>query len=109
MFIMLQSFPVQPVIQIMKESYISDKAGIVLNKVFHSVYKDKCLILSMAKKKKHFTKEIASVAKEKKTAQTNTENQTESTQSYEFMKDALMPELEELVKKNPNSLIGCGG
>lgn len=23
--------------------------------------------------------------------------------------DALMPELEELVKKNPNLLIGCGG
>ena len=23
--------------------------------------------------------------------------------------DSLMPELEELVKKNPNRLIGCGG
>lgn len=23
--------------------------------------------------------------------------------------DALMPELDELVKKNPNRLIGCGG
>lgn len=63
----------------------------------------------MVKKKKHFMKEIASATKRKKAVQTNTENQTESTQGYEFMKDALMPELEELVKKNPNRLIGCGG
>ena len=28
---------------------------------------------------------------------------------YSMAKDSLMPELEELVKKNPNRLIGCGG
>ena len=28
---------------------------------------------------------------------------------YEAAKESLMPELEELVKKNPNRLIGCGG
>ena len=28
---------------------------------------------------------------------------------FENAKDSLMPELEELVKKNPNRLIGCGG
>lgn len=37
----------------------------------------------------------------------------ESTQEIESIAglpgDALMPELEELVKKNPNRLIGCGG
>lgn len=30
-------------------------------------------------------------------------------QPYSNSTDALMPELEELVKKNPNRLIGCGG
>ena len=30
-------------------------------------------------------------------------------QPYSTSTDALMPELEELVKKNPNRLIGCGG
>lgn len=38
--------------------------------------------------------------------------QTDLTQMAEISNlpdDALMPELEELVKKNPNKLIGCGG
>jgi hypothetical protein len=29
--------------------------------------------------------------------------------SLSFVSEPLMPELEELVKKNPNRLIGCGG
>ncbi len=28
---------------------------------------------------------------------------------YTQLPESLMPELEELVKKNPNRLIGCGG
>lgn len=28
---------------------------------------------------------------------------------YNMATESLMPELEELVKKNPNRLIGCGG
>ncbi|HNY54123.1 MAG: hypothetical protein IPP60_09900 [Sphingobacteriales bacterium] len=31
------------------------------------------------------------------------------TQPFPVSTDVLMPELEELVKKNPNRLIGCGG
>lgn len=46
----------------------------------------------------------------------NTEN-TASTlvkentisETVDYTTDSLMPELEELVKKNPNRLIGCGG
>ncbi|MFN8282897.1 MAG: hypothetical protein U0U67_06755 [Chitinophagales bacterium] len=30
-------------------------------------------------------------------------------QIVDYTRDSLMPELEELVKKNPNRLIGCGG
>lgn len=106
MFIMLQSFPVQPVIQIMKESYISDKAGIVLNKVFHSVYKDKCLILSMAKTKKE--KKDSTTIDDIQLIDKQHEEDVE-TQPFPVSTDVLMPELEELVKKNPNRLIGCGG
>ena len=32
-----------------------------------------------------------------------------TAQQFSNATDALMPELEELVKKNPNRLIGCGG
>lgn len=45
-------------------------------------------------------KKVASTKEET----TNTVNETPS-----YTTDALMPELEELVKKNPNRLIGCGG
>ncbi|HQV77179.1 MAG TPA: hypothetical protein PLJ42_09610 [Chitinophagales bacterium] len=33
----------------------------------------------------------------------------ESVELFSDVKDSIMPELEELVKKNPNRLIGCGG
>ncbi|HUM53008.1 MAG TPA: hypothetical protein PK431_14385 [Chitinophagales bacterium] len=40
----------------------------------------------------------------------NKEEQVGATiQQFSNATDALMPELEELVKKNPNRLIGCGG
>ncbi len=40
----------------------------------------------------------------------NKEEQVDATiQQFSNATDALMPELEELVKKNPNRLIGCGG
>jgi len=32
-----------------------------------------------------------------------------ATQTFSVSTEVLMPELEELVKKNPNRLIGCGG
>lgn len=65
----------------------------------------------MTKKQKHFTKEIPSSANEKKRVNTDTsvETNTASLQGYESLKETLMPELEELVRKNPNRLIGCGG
>jgi hypothetical protein len=31
------------------------------------------------------------------------------SETVDYTTDSLMPELEELVKKNPNRLIGCGG
>ena len=38
------------------------------------------------------------------------ENEEDSTtQQFSNSPIVLMPELEELVKKNPNRLIGCGG
>lgn len=41
----------------------------------------------------------------------NQTSEQESTEKQEitYTTDSLMPELEELVKKNPNRLIGCGG
>jgi hypothetical protein len=53
----------------------------------------------MAKKKKKAVKKAAKHAS------------TEELPSkpYETIPESLMPELEELVKKNPNRLIGCGG
>jgi hypothetical protein len=33
----------------------------------------------------------------------------EQVEQYANPTESLMPELEELVKKNPNRLIGCGG
>jgi hypothetical protein len=41
----------------------------------------------------------------------NQTSEQESTEKQEitYTIDSLMPELEELVKKNPNRLIGCGG
>lgn len=38
-----------------------------------------------------------------------TEIQPTAQIDYSMAKESLMPELEELVKKNPNRLIGCGG
>ncbi|MFN8236695.1 MAG: hypothetical protein U0T77_00875 [Chitinophagales bacterium] len=65
----------------------------------------------MAKKQKHFAKEVPPSINEKKTVHTElpSEAHTAAIQGYESMKETLMPELEELVKKNPNRLIGCGG
>lgn len=37
------------------------------------------------------------------------EEKTEATEPFASATESLMPELEELVKKNPNRLIGCGG
>ena len=34
---------------------------------------------------------------------------SESVELFPEVKDCIMPELKELVKKNPNRLIGCGG
>ncbi|MDB5227596.1 MAG: hypothetical protein JWN78_1789 [Bacteroidota bacterium] len=54
----------------------------------------------MAKKeKKPAGKKTSSKAKSPKVIETELPDPSES----------LMPELEELVKKNPNRLIGCGG
>lgn len=39
----------------------------------------------------------------------NENEEDTATQSFSVSTDVLMPELEELVKKNPNRLIGCGG
>lgn len=32
-----------------------------------------------------------------------------ANENFSYTTESLMPELEELVKKNPNRLIGCGG
>jgi hypothetical protein len=37
------------------------------------------------------------------------EEKTEMAVPFASATESLMPELEELVKKNPNRLIGCGG
>ena len=42
------------------------------------------------------------------TASTLVQENTMS-ETVDYTTDSLMPELEELVKKNPNRLIGCGG
>jgi hypothetical protein len=60
---------------------------------------------------------MAKSAKEKKKAITIKEEQLidkeheedATTQQFSNSTIVLMPELEELVKKNPNRLIGCGG
>jgi hypothetical protein len=40
---------------------------------------------------------------------TTQEDITETKEPFDSATESLMPELEELVKKNPNRLIGCGG
>jgi len=37
------------------------------------------------------------------------EEQDATNENFSYSTESLMPELEELVKKNPNRLIGCGG
>lgn len=37
------------------------------------------------------------------------EKEITDNQTFAYTSESLMPELEELVKKNPNRLIGCGG
>ena len=39
----------------------------------------------------------------------NVEGQDSVSLQFSQATESLMPELEELVKKNPNRLIGCGG
>ena len=58
------------------------------------------VILCMAKKQKASAKKIAAKMKPKL--------KEEAIKEY-FPVEPLMPELDELVKKNPNRLIGCGG
>lgn len=37
------------------------------------------------------------------------QEQNSADENFSYSTESLMPELEELVKKNPNKLIGCGG
>jgi hypothetical protein len=73
-------------------------------------YKDKCLILSMAKSAKE--KKKPTTINEEQLIDKEHEEDATTQHPIDIETDAtfvLMPELEELVKKNPNRLIGCGG
>lgn len=83
----------------MHQPQIAQISGVFLYPSFHSKNKDKCLILSMSKTKKQKTKP--------RTIKPDLPQQ--EITNYVQMPESLMLELEELVKKNPNRLIGCGG
>jgi hypothetical protein len=68
---------------------------------------DKCLNLSMIKPSEEKMVDEKPLNTEKKASTLIQENTMSETVDYTT--DSLMPELEELVKKNPNRLIGCGG
>jgi len=78
-----------------------------LNPFYHLLYKDKCLILSMINPIKEKMADDKILITEN-TATTLVQENTMS-ETVDYTTDSLMPELEELVKKNPNRLIGCGG
>lgn len=65
----------------------------------------------MKKKKTALPKQnIKSAEVQKQTIVTSSTVTTDSDiELYQQATNQLMPELEELVKKNPNRLIGCGG
>ncbi len=50
-----------------------------------------------------------SVKQQKITIKNVVPNMNDQENPTTFTLESLMPELEELVKKNPNKLIGCGG
>lgn len=47
--------------------------------------------------------------KQKVVKENHVEEKTEQVVPFASATESLMPELEALVKKNPNLLIGCGG
>jgi hypothetical protein len=61
----------------------------------------------MPKSKNKLTKEDTVDVKENLSAVKETDDS--DTEQFSGTNTPLMPELEELVKKNPNRLIGCGG
>lgn len=61
----------------------------------------------MAKSKKEIKKQKTTASKKVEQEKILLNTISELTPEIEIT--ALMPELEELVKKNPNRLIGCGG
>ena len=61
----------------------------------------------MSKSKKELIKEDTSIVNEN--FSTLRETDDSDTEQFSNTKKPLMPELEALVKKNPNRLIGCGG
>jgi hypothetical protein len=60
-----------------------------------------------SKKEKIIVDEQLKVSNQQTTDNESAEDST--IQEYSDSIKSLMPELEELVKKNPNRLIGCGG
>lgn len=63
--------------------------------------------MAKSKKEKSRVDEQLTVRHEQLTENEGEENST--IQEFTNSTIVLMPELEELVKKNPNRLIGCGG
>lgn len=63
--------------------------------------------MAKSKKEKNRVDEQLTVRHEQLTENEGEENST--IQEFTDSTIVLMPELEELVKKNPNRLIGCGG
>ncbi|MBP6660328.1 MAG: hypothetical protein KA174_06575 [Chitinophagales bacterium] len=64
--------------------------------------------MTTSKKEKKIVEEELTIDDNKLPIIKNEEEDT-TFQQFSNATDALMPELEELVKKNPNRLIGCGG
>lgn len=64
----------------------------------------------MTETKKEKKKEYGSLnADDVRLAEDKKESEITEPALFSDSTDSLMPELEELVKKNPNRLIGCGG
>jgi hypothetical protein len=63
----------------------------------------------MGKNEKRIKKATASKTSENIKHPVKRQNTPEGKEQYGQSVEPLMPELDELVKKNPNRLIGCGG
>jgi hypothetical protein len=105
----------------MEQSYIAQKTGVSLKEFHRHKYKSslwqkitfvriieggskqKIVILRVAKSNK-----IKTVKKAKKRMNPSASDKQEDASLLQSLAP-LMPELEELVKKNPNRLLGCGG